>query len=83
MSNPSARANPLPSAPQWMRNVMWDDLVHIGANLCLAVDTLHHVDAVIVDFQERERRFLVGVTRGRERRFGCMTGASMRKWPPK
>ncbi|OBB77402.1 hypothetical protein A5759_03940 [Mycobacterium sp. 852014-52144_SCH5372336] len=53
VSNPSNRANPLPSAPQWTPHVTWHHLVNIAANLCLAVETVHRVDAVIGDFQER------------------------------
>ena len=53
LSNPSNRANPLPSAPQWTSAATWAHLVTAAANLCLAVDVVHHVDAVIGDFQER------------------------------
>jgi DNA-binding helix-hairpin-helix protein with protein kinase domain len=53
VSNPSDRLAPLPGAPQWTRHVSWAHLVNIAANLCLAVDAVHHVDAVIGDFQER------------------------------
>ncbi|MGV0715514.1 hypothetical protein ABQE93_08925 [Mycolicibacterium sp. XJ662] len=53
VSNPSNRANPLPSAPGWTPNVTWSHLVNVAANLCLAVDVVHRVDAVIGDFQER------------------------------
>ena len=53
LSNPSNRANPLPSAPQWTTNASWQHLVNVAANLCLAVDTVHRTDAVIGDFQER------------------------------
>ncbi|WP_155943219.1 hypothetical protein [Mycobacterium sp. 141] len=53
VSNPSNRTSPLPSAPQWTRHVTWEHLVTVAANLCLAVDTVHGVDAVIGDFQER------------------------------
>lgn len=53
VSNPSNRASPLPSAPQWTPHVTWHHLVNIAANLCLAVETVHRVDAVIGDFQER------------------------------
>lgn len=53
VSNPSNRANPLPSAPAWTPNVTWSHLVNVAANLCLAVDIVHRVDAVIGDFQER------------------------------
>lgn len=53
VSNPSNRANPLPSAPQWTRHATWGHLVNVAANLCLAVEVVHRVDAVIGDFQER------------------------------
>lgn len=53
LSNPSNRVNPLPSAPQWTSGATWTHLVTAAANLCLAVDVVHHVDAVIGDFQER------------------------------
>lgn len=53
MSNPADRATPLPSVPQWIRNVTWGHLVNTAANLCLAVEVVHRVDAVIGDFQER------------------------------
>jgi len=53
LSNPADRANPLPSAPQWTPHVTWHHLVNVAANLCLAVETVHRVDAVIGDFQER------------------------------
>ena len=53
VSNPSNRANPLPSAPGWTPNVTWSHLVNIAANLCLAVEIVHRVNAVIGDFQER------------------------------
>lgn len=53
LSNPANRANPLPSAPVWTPNVTWSHLVNVAANLCLAVETVHRVDAVIGDFQER------------------------------
>lgn len=53
ISNPSNRADPLPSAPQWTRGVTWVHLVNIAANLCLAVEAVHRVNAVIGDFQER------------------------------
>lgn len=53
ISNPSNRLNPLPSAPQWTKEVTWSQLIHVAANLCLAVDVAHRVDAVIGDFQER------------------------------
>lgn len=53
VSNPSNRKNPLPSAPQWPTHVTWRHLVNIAANLCMAVDTVHRVNAVVGDFQER------------------------------
>jgi DNA-binding helix-hairpin-helix protein with protein kinase domain len=53
MSNPSNRENPLPTAPQWTRHATWGHLVNTAANLCLAVQVVHRVDAVIGDFQER------------------------------
>lgn len=53
LSNPFNRANPLPGAPQWTANATWAHLVNVAANLCLAVDVVHRVDAVIGDFQER------------------------------
>ncbi|OJZ64172.1 hypothetical protein K0O62_22605 [Mycolicibacterium diernhoferi] len=53
VSNPSNRANPLPTAPAWTPNVTWSHLVNVAANLCLAVDIVHRVNAVIGDFQER------------------------------
>jgi hypothetical protein len=53
VSNPSNRADPLPSAPQWITGATWMHLVHVAANLCLAVEAVHRVDAVIGDFQER------------------------------
>ncbi|MFV8228625.1 hypothetical protein [Mycolicibacterium fortuitum] len=53
VSNPSGRMNPLPSAPQWTPHVTWHHLVSVAANLCLAVETVHKVNAVIGDFQER------------------------------
>lgn len=53
LSNPSTRASPLPTAPQWTAAATWTHLVTAAANLCLAVDVVHHVDAVIGDFQER------------------------------
>ncbi len=53
ISNPVNRMDPLPSAPQWTRNATWEHLVNIAANLCLAVEVVHRVDAVIGDFQER------------------------------
>jgi len=53
LSNPVDRANPLPTAPQWTPHATWHHLVNAAANLCLAVETVHRVDAVIGDFQER------------------------------
>ncbi len=53
MSNPSNRLNPLPSAPQWTKRATWSHLVNVAANLCLAVESVHRVAAVIGDFQER------------------------------
>lgn len=53
MSNPSNRQDPLPSGPQWTRYATWEHLVSTAANLCLAVQVVHRVDAVIGDFQER------------------------------
>lgn len=53
MSNPSNREDPLPTAPQWTRHATWGHLVNTAANLCLAVQVVHRVDAVIGDFQER------------------------------
>jgi hypothetical protein len=53
VSNPTDRVNPLPAAPQWTPHVTWYHLLSIAANLCLAVETVHKVNAVIGDFQER------------------------------
>jgi eukaryotic-like serine/threonine-protein kinase len=53
MSNPSNRLDPLPTAPQWTKAVTWGHLVNVAANLCLAVESVHAVDGVIGDFQER------------------------------
>ena len=53
ISNPSNRLNPLPSAPQWTKHTSWSHLIHIAANLCLAVQVAHRVHAVIGDLQER------------------------------
>jgi DNA-binding helix-hairpin-helix protein with protein kinase domain len=53
MSNPSDRENPGPSAPQWTKHATWGHLVNVAANLCLAVEVVHGVEAVIGDFQER------------------------------
>jgi eukaryotic-like serine/threonine-protein kinase len=53
LSNPSNRANPLPTAPQWPKGATWSHLVNVAANLCVAVEAAHRVDAVIGDFQER------------------------------
>lgn len=51
ISNPSNRRDPLPKAPQWTRHVTWGHLVNVAANLCLAVEVVHRVDAVIGDFK--------------------------------
>lgn len=53
LSNPAHRANPLPNAPQWPAHATWSHLLTVAANLCLAVEVVHRVDAVIGDFQER------------------------------
>lgn len=53
MSNPSDRLDPPPNAPQWIRSATWGHLLNVAANLCLAVEVVHRVDAVIGDFQER------------------------------
>jgi DNA-binding helix-hairpin-helix protein with protein kinase domain len=53
VSNPSNRLDPMPSAPQWTRHATWGHLVNVAANLCLAVESVHRVEAVIGDFQER------------------------------
>lgn len=53
ISNPFNRSNPLPGAPQWTADATWTHLVSVAANLCLAVEVVHSVDAVIGDFQER------------------------------
>ncbi|MCV7044747.1 hypothetical protein H7J08_08665 [Mycobacterium frederiksbergense] len=53
VSNPTDRLSPLPTAPQWTPHVTWHHLVSVAANLCLAVEGVHEVDAVIGDFQER------------------------------
>ncbi|BBY97923.1 hypothetical protein MFAL_13900 [Mycolicibacterium fallax] len=53
LSNPADRNNPLPSAPQWTPHATWQHLTNVAANLCLAVETVHSVNAVIGDFQER------------------------------
>lgn len=53
MSNPFNRANPLPGTAQWTANATWAHLVSVAANLCLAVQVVHGVNAVIGDFQER------------------------------
>lgn len=53
LSNPSNRANPLANRPQWPKKATWNHLVTVAANLCVAVDVVHGVDAVIGDFQER------------------------------
>lgn len=53
LSNPSNRANPLPNRPQWPAHASWRHLATVAANLCLAVDVVHRLDAVVGDFQER------------------------------
>ncbi len=53
VSNPFHRANPLRGAPRWTVEGTWAHLVSVAANLCLAVDVVHRVHAVIGDFQER------------------------------
>ncbi|MGV0715510.1 hypothetical protein ABQE93_08905 [Mycolicibacterium sp. XJ662] len=53
LSNPSNRAHPLISGPQWPRNVSWGHLLTVATNLCLAVEVVHRIDAVVGDFQER------------------------------
>lgn len=53
VSNPSNRMDPMPSDPQWTRYATWNHLVNVAANLCLAVEAVHRVEAVIGDFQER------------------------------
>lgn len=53
LSNPAHRAKPLPDAPQWTAHASWSHLLTVASNLCLAVDVVHRVDAVIGDFQER------------------------------
>lgn len=53
VSNPSDRAHPLPNAPQWTVNASWLHLLSVAGNLCLAVEAVHDVGAVIGDFQER------------------------------
>ncbi|MBN3458850.1 hypothetical protein JNN96_32965 [Mycobacterium sp. DSM 3803] len=53
VSNPSNRLDPMPSDPQWTRHATWGHLVNVAANLCLAVEAAHRVEAVIGDFQER------------------------------
>lgn len=53
VSNPSNRMDPMPSAPQWTRHATWEHLLNTAANLCLAVESVHRVQAVIGDFQER------------------------------
>ncbi|UUO01135.1 hypothetical protein M4D79_21140 [Mycolicibacterium novocastrense] len=53
VSNPSDRMAPMPSDPQWIRHATWGHLVNVAANLCLAVEAVHRVEAVIGDFQER------------------------------
>jgi eukaryotic-like serine/threonine-protein kinase len=53
VSNPSNRAEPASTAPQWPRHITWQHLVTVASNLCLAVQTVHQTRAVIGDFQER------------------------------
>jgi DNA-binding helix-hairpin-helix protein with protein kinase domain len=53
VSNPSNRREPQPNTPSWIQRVTWGHLVNVAANLCLAVDVVHRVGAVIGDFQER------------------------------
>ncbi len=53
MSNPSDRLNPTPNVPQWIKSTKWGHLLNVAANLCLAVEVVHRVNAVIGDFQER------------------------------
>jgi hypothetical protein len=53
LSNPADRMKPLPSAPQWTPHASWHHLITVAANLCVAVEAVHQVDAVIGDFQER------------------------------
>jgi DNA-binding helix-hairpin-helix protein with protein kinase domain len=53
IANPSNRREPPPNTPQWIQHATWDHLVNAAANLCLAVEVVHRVDAVIGDFQER------------------------------
>jgi DNA-binding helix-hairpin-helix protein with protein kinase domain len=53
MSNPSNRRDPSANDPQWTKHATWEHLVNVAANLCLAVEVVHRVDAVIGDFQER------------------------------
>lgn len=53
LSNPSNRSNPLANSPQWPVHATWSHLLTVAANLCVAVDVVHHVDAVVGDFQER------------------------------
>lgn len=53
MSNPSDRLDPPPNVPQWIKSATWGHLLNVAANLCLAVEVVHRVDAVIGDFQER------------------------------
>ncbi len=53
LSNPSNRRDPPPNAPQWVKHATWGHLVNVAANLCLAVEVVHWVGAVIGDFQER------------------------------
>ncbi|CAM3655540.1 hypothetical protein H7J08_08610 [Mycobacterium frederiksbergense] len=53
LSNPASRANPLQNSPQWPARATWNHLLTVAVNLCVAVDAVHAVDAVIGDFQER------------------------------
>lgn len=53
VSNPSDRNDPMPSAPQWVRNANFRHLVAIARNLSAAVETTHRAGAVIGDFNER------------------------------
>ena len=53
LTNPTSRKSPHPNSPQWPRKASWKFLLNVAGNLCLAVETVHKVDAVIGDFQER------------------------------
>ena len=53
LSNPASRANPVQNSPQWPARASWNHLLTVAANLCVAVDAVHAVDAVVGDFQER------------------------------